>query len=66
MLVLFIGCFYLDKVQSSFIGDETKHNMVFTMIIVVIANVLMELIVVLKEIISGIIEKCKKKKLTLG
>ncbi len=62
MLVLFIGALYLDKVYSSVIKDQNKQNMVFTMITVVIVNVLIELIVVLKEIIMKVIKNCQKKR----
>jgi hypothetical protein len=61
MLVLFIGVFYLDKEYSTVIGDQNKYNMVLAMVVVVIVNVLMELIVVIKEIITGVYKKCKKR-----
>ncbi len=62
LILSFIFLFYLDKEYSTLIGDKTKYNLVLTIMIVVVLNLLMEVVVVIKEIITTCREKCKKRK----
>jgi hypothetical protein len=62
LILIFIGTFFMDKMNNSTLKDKSKYNLVLTIIIVVVVNVLMELVVILKEILSAINKKFKKPK----